>query len=104
MMPVPTATTAPACSHSDCTWRAARTGSQITVPAASLFTPISYGLRVSADFGNPQVTFAGEIQIDEIAETLGLDPFEVRMRNAICTGDKWVGGQRWLRPPDLLNV
>ncbi len=44
-------------------------------------------------FGNPQVTFAGEIQIDEIADKLGLDPFDVRMRNAIRTGDKWVGGQ-----------
>jgi CO/xanthine dehydrogenase Mo-binding subunit len=44
-------------------------------------------------FGNPQVTFAGEIQIDEIAEKVGLDPFDFRMRNAIRTGDKWVGGQ-----------
>lgn len=44
-------------------------------------------------FGNPQVTFAGEIQIDEVAEKLGLDPFDLRMRNAIRTGDKWVGGQ-----------
>jgi carbon-monoxide dehydrogenase large subunit len=44
-------------------------------------------------FGNPQVTFAGEIQIDEIADKLGLDPFDVRTRNAIRSGDKWVGGQ-----------
>jgi CO/xanthine dehydrogenase Mo-binding subunit len=44
-------------------------------------------------FGNPQVTFAGEIQIDEIAGKLDLDPFDIRLRNAIRTGDKWVGGQ-----------
>ena len=29
-------------------------------------------------FGNPQVTFAGELQIDEIANKLGIDPIELR--------------------------
>ncbi len=32
-------------------------------------------------FGNPQVTFATESQIDEIAEKLGMDPVELRRRN-----------------------
>lgn len=44
-------------------------------------------------FGNPQVTFAGESQIDELADRLKLDPIELRLKNAIRTGDKWVGGQ-----------
>jgi CO/xanthine dehydrogenase Mo-binding subunit len=44
-------------------------------------------------FGNPQVTFAGESQIDELAEKLDMDPFDLRLRNAIDKGDKWVGGQ-----------
>jgi CO/xanthine dehydrogenase Mo-binding subunit len=44
-------------------------------------------------FGNPQVTFAGECQIDEIAAKLGVDPFDLREKNAIRKGDKWVGGQ-----------
>jgi len=44
-------------------------------------------------FGNPQVTFAGETQIDELAERLAIDPIELRLRNAIRKGDKWVGGQ-----------
>ena len=43
-------------------------------------------------FGNPQVTFAGESQIDEIAEKLGIDPIELRLRNAMRKGDKWLGG------------
>jgi CO/xanthine dehydrogenase Mo-binding subunit len=44
-------------------------------------------------FGNPQVTFAGESQLDEIAEKLGIDPIDLRLKNAIKKGDKWVGGQ-----------
>jgi CO/xanthine dehydrogenase Mo-binding subunit len=44
-------------------------------------------------FGNPQVTFAGECQIDELAEKLAIDPIDLRLKNAIQTGDKWVGGQ-----------
>jgi len=33
-------------------------------------------------FGNPQVAFATEVQIDELAESMGLDPLELRMKNA----------------------
>lgn len=44
-------------------------------------------------FGNPQVTFAGESQLDEIAAHLDIDPFEVRIKNAVRAGDKWMGGQ-----------
>lgn len=43
-------------------------------------------------FGNPQVAFAGESQIDEIAHRLQLDPLELRLKNAIETGDPWLGG------------
>jgi len=43
-------------------------------------------------FGNPQVTFAGESQMDEIAERLGMDPIELRLKNAMRKGDRWVGG------------
>ncbi len=44
-------------------------------------------------FGNPQVTFAGESQVDEIAQELGIDPIELRIKNAIRAGDRWFGGQ-----------
>ena len=33
-------------------------------------------------FGAPQVCFAYESQMDDIARTLGIDPLEIRMRNA----------------------
>ncbi|MFO1055671.1 MAG: xanthine dehydrogenase family protein molybdopterin-binding subunit [Dongiaceae bacterium] len=44
-------------------------------------------------FGNPQVSFAGETQIDEIAARLGRDPLDLRLQNAIAAGDRWFGGQ-----------
>jgi CO/xanthine dehydrogenase Mo-binding subunit len=43
-------------------------------------------------FGNPQVSFAGEQQLDEIAEKLKLDPLELRAKNLMQPGDKWFGG------------
>ena len=44
-------------------------------------------------FGNPQATFAGETQIDELAAKLGLDPVELRLKNAMRPGDTAFGGQ-----------
>ena len=44
-------------------------------------------------FGNPQSTFAGESQLDELAACLDIDPFEIRLKNAMRAGDKWMGGQ-----------
>ncbi len=44
-------------------------------------------------FGNPQATFAGECQIDEVAEALGMDPVALRLKNLIEPGDRWIGGQ-----------
>jgi CO/xanthine dehydrogenase Mo-binding subunit len=44
-------------------------------------------------FGNPQASFAGESQIDELALKLGMDPFELRLKNAMQPGDTAFGGQ-----------
>lgn len=44
-------------------------------------------------FGNPQMTFASESQMDALAKKLGLDPIELRRRNALPQGAKWFGGQ-----------
>ncbi|MCZ7562740.1 MAG: molybdopterin-dependent oxidoreductase [Burkholderiales bacterium] len=44
-------------------------------------------------FGNPQVSFATETQIDEIAAQLGIDPVEIRRKNALGADDRWFGGQ-----------
>jgi len=44
-------------------------------------------------FGVVQACFAHESQMDRLAEALGLDPVEVRLRNAIRTGDVLPTGQ-----------
>ena len=45
-------------------------------------------------FGNPQVGFAGESQLDEIAAKLGMDPLDLRLKNIAQSGDPWfVGGK-----------
>jgi len=44
-------------------------------------------------FGNPQATFAGESQIDELAAKLGMNPFELRLKNGMRPGDTAFGGQ-----------
>ncbi|MEM4201607.1 MAG: molybdopterin cofactor-binding domain-containing protein [Candidatus Hadarchaeum sp.] len=38
-------------------------------------------------YGNPQQSFAVESQLDEIAEELGIDRVELRLKNAIRSGD-----------------
>jgi CO/xanthine dehydrogenase Mo-binding subunit len=43
-------------------------------------------------FGNPQATFAGESQMDELAAALSIDPVALRLKNAIEAGDRWIGG------------
>lgn len=43
-------------------------------------------------YGNPQCTFAYESQLDMIAEKLGVDPVELRLKNASREGDISVHG------------
>ena len=43
--------------------------------------------------GGPQAVFAGESQIDRIANDLGMDPLEFRLRNAVEDGDLGPTGQ-----------
>lgn len=45
-------------------------------------------------FGVPQVTFASEQQLDEVADRLGMDRIELRRRNMMTPGDPWFGGQQ----------
>jgi xanthine dehydrogenase D subunit len=44
-------------------------------------------------FGVVQACFAHEGQMDKLAEAAGLSPVEVRLRNAMKTGDKLITGQ-----------
>jgi len=42
-------------------------------------------------FGNPQVTFAVESSMDELAERLGIDPVEFRLKNYVGLGETFWG-------------
>jgi aldehyde oxidoreductase len=44
-------------------------------------------------FGVPQAAIAGEQLLDMLAETLALDPWEIRRRNALAPGDRTATGQ-----------
>ncbi|MGA2530679.1 MAG: xanthine dehydrogenase subunit D [Acidimicrobiales bacterium] len=44
-------------------------------------------------FGSVQVCFAHEAQMDKLAAALGIDPVEIRLRNAFRTGDRLITGQ-----------
>ena len=45
-------------------------------------------------FGAVQTCFAYESQMDKLAAALGMDPVELRLRNAMETGDRMITGQR----------
>ncbi len=68
-----------------------------TIPHCRLRGRAVYTNRLRAagfrGYGNPQVTFATEAQIDELAGRLGLDPVELRLKNAVEAGGRWIGGQ-----------
>ncbi len=44
-------------------------------------------------FGSTQVAFAAEVQMDKLARRLGLDPVELRRRNALVEGGATITGQ-----------
>jgi CO/xanthine dehydrogenase Mo-binding subunit len=44
-------------------------------------------------FGAPQVCFAYESHMDDIAKALGIDPLEIRLRNAFVEGSPSPTGQ-----------
>ncbi|OIO00431.1 MAG: hypothetical protein AUJ51_10195 [Elusimicrobia bacterium CG1_02_56_21] len=45
-------------------------------------------------FGQPQICFAQESLIDELAGKMGMDPVELRLKNLLEPGDKTITGQR----------
>ena len=54
-----------------------------TVPASSL-----------RGFGAPQGNIGGELQMDEAAKQLGIDPVELRLRNLVGPGEVLIPGRR----------
>ncbi len=55
-------------------------------------------------FGAPQTQFAIEAHLDRVAEALGLDPIQIRARNALRPGDTTATGQRLGRDAAALPV
>jgi len=47
-------------------------------------------------FGNPQITFAVESMLDMLIHELGLDPLEIRLKNAARPGDTTAHGFKFL--------
>ena len=45
-------------------------------------------------FGEPQIVFAAESLMDLLADTLGMDPLELRRLNALGVGDETITGHR----------
>lgn len=73
-----------------------RLGGPYRIPALEVTCSAVYTNTVPASsfrgFGAPQVTFAGESQMDEAAERLGLDPLELRRRNVLQLRERpWQG-------------
>ena len=47
-------------------------------------------------FGNPQITFAVESMLDQLAEGIGMDALELRLRNAAERGDVTAHGFQYV--------
>jgi CO/xanthine dehydrogenase Mo-binding subunit len=64
-----------------------RLGGPYRIPALDVQCEVVYTNTAPASsfrgFGAPQVVFAGESQIDEAADRLGIDPLELRRRNVL---------------------
>ena len=55
-------------------------------------------------FGSPQVNFAIESMMDELADRIGKDPVEIRLQNALTTGDRTATGQKLTHSVSLKEV
>ncbi len=65
-----------------------------------MFTDHPYGCAFRG-LGCPQATFAVESQMDELAEKLGIDPIDLRMKNLLRPGDTTIWGQEMLEERGL---
>ena len=58
-------------------------------------------------FGIPQMSWPHESQMDQIADSLGMDPLELRMKNVLKVGDQFSTGEtikEEMHYPELLQV
>jgi CO/xanthine dehydrogenase Mo-binding subunit len=82
-------------------------GGPYRIPNQSLTSYCVYTNRAPAvafrGFGVPQVCWAYESQMDDIARCLGIDPVDLRHRNLISDGDTFITGDV-LRNPGLAEA
>ena len=68
------------------------------IPAAKYDAFLTYTNKsptgAYSGYGNPQLTFVWESQMDIVAEKLGIDPAELRLKNAIQSGDTTLHGYK----------
>jgi xanthine dehydrogenase molybdenum-binding subunit len=57
----------------------------------AVYTNLPYGGAMRG-LGNPAITYAMETQLSMIAERLGIDSLEIRLKNAVSTGDETASG------------
>ncbi|MDP2661450.1 MAG: xanthine dehydrogenase family protein molybdopterin-binding subunit, partial [Dehalococcoidia bacterium] len=76
---------------------AERTGAVYDIPnvSATAYAVYTNNIRAGAvrGFGQPEISFPSEAQIDMIAERLGMDPLELRLQNAVEEGDTTNAGR-----------
>jgi len=65
----------------------------VWVDGLGMYTNQQVG-SVMRGVGVNQTTFAGESQLDMIAQEIGMDPFEFRLQNALKDGDITANGQK----------
>lgn len=75
----------------------------VFVESTAVYTNKTYS-GACRGFGVPQVTFASESNMDELALQLGIDPLELRLRNALKPGDATATGQTYDRSVGLVDT
>jgi CO/xanthine dehydrogenase Mo-binding subunit len=75
----------------------------VTTDVYAVYTNNSY-TGAMRGFGSPQVNFAIESMMDLLAEAVGTDPLEIRLRNAFTTGSVTATGQALTHEVSLKEV
>lgn len=75
----------------------------IAIESTAVYTNKTY-CGAFRGFGVPQVTFASESQMDELAEKLNIDPLEIRRKNGLKAGDPTATNQIFESSVGLLET